>query len=365
MKHPTTIWIRIETWVNSFLERFLPRRLLRWLWILGYTGLSCAILLFSTLPVLICVSVASAILVNTGSETIHKTDAACINPALEGKLVQIHGKITTTCTITDPDTGIQAQVPWMQRFTDPCKMPPDREMIELMSRWNTSVFHAPEFQLGAFHFQGKQPDWYISAYTSPLVSGLQIANPPAGLVLTPTDTGSGTLQLSTTEGKLLGHIEYRTTDDIMYVTGRQMGNEILMPFISTHAWQERSLSDYLVMEDYTCIIITLVGSCAVFALLCLAFSCIRAGLRHITPDRDWLRYPLWEAALRAAFLIVGTGCSLFLFIASQIRDLSPYASSPRKDIALALLLLVVVFLLLLQSILRWRSLGAHPRIPVA
>lgn len=108
MEHPGKVWNAIESRVNKYLGRVLPAQAVRWLWVLVHGGL-----VYYGVPIALFIIVMTGALFShiTGvllqEQAVH-APSDVLNPANDGKLVKICGRVSIPAPACDPLTGVKA-----------------------------------------------------------------------------------------------------------------------------------------------------------------------------------------------------------------------------------------------------------------
>lgn len=343
MEHPGKIWNCIETLVNKYLGHLLPPRSLRWLWELGYLALGVLALLHSLpacLGYLLCMEVYTE---NYCREEVFQADPAFVNPAHEGRLVRISGTLSSDSFVRDPLTGVQAKVPWLSRTRSQQQHAP---LTEENAEWRmklhgADVFYAPEWRLGAFRIHHYAPSYREDESAIP-PHQLSYTPTDEGWQVTPPQEGESFPRLTTPEGILIDYLEYTTRTKPVHIIARQCGNSLLM----TDPSAEFRYQPFVYVERagfiFPVIPVLLLFQ---FGTLCLALSCFRAALWHITMGKNLLRLPLCQAVLFIQGILCCASCALFLLLCEPAH---------KSGLAQGLIFAASGLLLGLSAYHRWR-----------
>lgn len=311
MEHPGRIWNSIECTCNRFLEKLVPRQVLRWGWVLGHSTAALYVLILclgACLGYIICIGLPVQKLCR---EKIYDADSVIVNPALEGKLVRLSGQLTSTHKASDPLTGIQVQAPWICRSILFEHQVPFRILKELKRK---EIFYATEWHLGAYCIRHYTPPSHFNSRKELTAEQLQFTQPKENWQVTPPAPGESDITLTApgSNEPIIFHIYCNTTEPV-YIVARQCGNELLMddPEASFHYNGSWGLNDSITLDIYT-IICLILGTLAHFGLLCLALSCIRSAIWHATQGRNILRLPLWQVAISMVVISCCLTIGLFL-----------------------------------------------------
>lgn len=314
MEHPGKIWNRIECWCNQYLSLFLPRKVLRWLWVLGHSAVACYILATCIIG---CIGYALFLglpIQKFCEEKIYNANPAAINPAHEGKLVRISGHLTTTEFARDPLTGIQTQTPWLDRTI---VNQPERTMENMMhiAEFRNQTFYSPEWHLGVFRIRHYTPSYLVLDDQALTAGQLNFSQPKDSWHVSRPDAGESEIPISPpgAQNGSEGVAVYRATTKPVYIVARQCGDELLMDEDeASFSFSPHSNMRARLTPDAGMFVPLLLGTGFHFALLCLAFSCLRSALWHATCGRNLIRLSLTQAtALGVGFSICLT-CGIFL-----------------------------------------------------
>ena len=339
MEHPGHVWNAIESRVNKYLGRILSAQVLRWLWVLVHGGL----VFYGGLITLFVITVTGALLSYiTGAllqeQAVH-APADMVNPANDGKLVKICGRVSIPAPACDPLTGVRAHVIRLERISAPDK---DNE--------TEKCFYPHTLNVGAFTLVNYEEELrYVVDEVMP--APLEFGQPAAGYSFAPCDETQKHFELSFLNGAERTRVQYRAyCEDTLYLVGRQVGN--VLDFSDPKAaiftfrpdnWENNNPRPYdgAGWKDF-CLAVMM----PFFAYLPLLFvlGSLRSGLWHATGGRDLLRLPLCEATL---LLEAGSICLIY----GLIRMNEP---SPTPTLGLAAVILALG--LLAHTLRRWHSL---------
>lgn len=339
MEHPGKVWNAIESWVNKYLGRILPAQVLRWLWVLVHVGL----VFYSGLITLFVIVMTGALFSHiTGAllqeQAVH-APADMVNPANDGKLVKICGRVSIPAPACDPLTGVKAHVIRLERISTPDK-----------GSETEKCFYPRTLNVGAFTLVNYEEELRYGV-DEVMPVPLEFGQPAAGYSFAPCDETQKHFELSFLNGAERTQVQYRAyCEDTLYLVGRQVGN--VLDFSEPKAaiftfrpvsWESNSPRSYdsAGLEE-----ISLAVMMPFFAYLPLLFvlGSLRSGLWHATGGRDLLRIPLCEATL---LLEAGSLCLIYGLI--RMIDSSP---SPTLGLAAVILALGILVCILR----RWHNL---------
>lgn len=332
MEHPGKIWNCIECFFNKYLRIIIPDKVLRWLWVLAHTAVAGYIFLGTLagcLGYIFCIAMPTQKLCQ---EKIYEATPEFVNPAHEGKLVQLHGMLIPTTPVCDPLTGIQVKFPWLIRQFYPLNdrlVDESPDVLEHIKEALDKTFTAPEWHLGKFRIRNYTPTYYFESETltadpfclqdSPqtysfgkdthTADAVQFTQPKALWKVIPPKAGeSAFLLVPPGTEEPIGFVKYSAHTQPVYIIARQCGNELLLDdpaaYFSTHAPYWNPL---IIMEDGTEIFLLIIGGLIHFGILCLILSCLRSACWHATQGKNLLRLPLWQVAST----LVGFFCFLY------------------------------------------------------
>ncbi|MBQ9829375.1 MAG: hypothetical protein IJO38_03440 [Akkermansia sp.] len=337
MEHPGHVWNAIESRVNKYLGRILPAQVLRWLWVLVHGGL----VFYGGLITLFIIVMTGALLSHiTGAslqeQAVH-APADMVNPANDGKLVKICGRVSIPAPACDPLTGVRAHVIRLERISN-----------------RDECFYPHTLNVGAFTLVNYEEELRYGV-DEVMPAPLQFGQPAQGYSFRPGDESQNFFELISTQSSERSRVRYLTySEDTLYLVGRQVGN--VLDFSDPKAaiftfrpdnWENNNPRphDGAGWKDF-CLAVMM----PFFAYLPLLFvlGSLRSGLWHATGGRDLLRLPLCEATL---LLEAGSICLIY----GLIRMNEP---SPTPTLGLAAVILALG--LLAHSLRRWHSLRPYP-----
>ena len=335
MEHPGHVWNTIESRVDKYLGRILPAQVLRWLWVMVHGGL----VFYGGLITLFVIVMTGALLSHiTGAllqeQAVH-APVDMVNPANDGKMVKICGRVSIPAPACDPLTGVRAHVIRLERISDRDK-----------------CFYPRTLKVGAFTLVNYEEELRYGV-DEVMPVPLEFGQPAAGYSFAPSDETQKHFELSFLNGAERTRVQYRAySEDTLYLVGRQVGN--VLDFSDPKAaiftfrpvsWESNSPRSY---DDAGLEEICLAVMMPFFAYLPLMFvlGSLRSGLWHATGGRDLLRLPLCEATL---LLEAGSICLIY----GLIRMNEP---TPTPTLGLAAVILALG--LLAHTLRRWQTL--HP-----
>lgn len=338
MEHPGKIWNGIETWVNKYLGRILPAAALRWFWVLVHVGIVAWFGLITFGSIGLTAMFFNHVMEDVCRERPILVSADRIDPANNGKLIKLCGKVTHDQQLCDPVTGVQARGIRLERQVF-------REAEHGGHLFRRS-FYPSAMQLGAFKLTNFQKNL---RYTGKKVedADLTTGSPAEGYSVTRLNENE------TPEKGIFEHFEVRSADgsysvcvwydvyeaDTLYLIGHQLGDEI--DFSSENA----SIHDFKtwhwdadaerIQENIAELSEAFIGLFIAFIATLFILGSLRSGLWHATGGRNIIRLPLVQAAL---LLIPGAFCMIsglgFLFAG---RDEYPTAGMACIILSLGLL----------------------------
>ena len=339
MEHPGKVWNAIESWVNKYLGRVLPTQALRWLWVLVHGGL----VFYGGLITLFIIVVTGGWFSHiTGAllqeQAVH-APADVINPANDGKLVKICGRVSIPAPACDPLTGVKAHVIRLERISTPDK-----------GSETEKCFYPHTLKVGAFTLVNYEEELRYGV-DEVMPAPLEFGQPAAGYSFSPCDETQKRFELVFLKGVERTRVQYRAyREDTLYLIGRQVGN--VLDFSDPEAgiytfrpsrWESNNPRPYkdAALEEFSVAVMM-----PFFAYLPLLFvlGSLRSGLWHATGGRDLLRIPLCEATL---LLEAGSLCLIY----GLIRMID---SSPSPTLGLAAVILALG--LLAHTLRRWHNL---------
>lgn len=265
--------------------------------------------------------------------------ADVVNPANDGKLVKICGRVSIPAPACDPLTGVKAHVIRLERISNPDK---DSETVK--------CFYPQALKVGAFTLANYEEELRYGVdevMPAPLLFG----QPAAGYSFAPCDETQKHFELSFLNGAERTRVQYRAySTDTLYLIGRQAGKvldfsdpEANIYTIQPVGWESSNPRSY---NDASLEVICIAVMMPFFAYLPLMFvlGSLRSGLWHASGGRDLLRLRLGEATL---LLEAGSLCLIYGFI----RMIEP---SPTPILGLAAFILTLG--IQAYTLRRWHSL---------
>ncbi len=333
MEHPGKVWNAIESWVNKYLGRILPAQVLRWLWVLVHVGL----VFYGGLITLFIITMTGAWFSHiTGvllqEQAVH-APADMVNPANDGKLVKICGRVSIPAPACDPLTGVRAHVIRLERISDRDK-----------------CFFPRTLNVGAFTLVNYEEELRYGV-DEVMPAPLEFGQPAAGYSFSPCDETQKRFELVFLKGVERTRVQYRAyREDTLYLIGRQVGN--VLDFSDPEAgiytfrpdnWENNNPRPYkdAAQEEFS---VAVMMPFFAYVPLMFVLGSLRSGLWHATGGRDLLRLPLCEATL---LLEAGSLCLIYGLI--RMIDSSP---SPTLGLAAVILALGILVCILR----RWHNL---------
>lgn len=339
MEHPGKVWNAIESWLNKYLGRILPAQVLRWLWVLVHGEL----VFYGGLITLYLIVMTGALFSHITGDMLQEqavhAPADMVNPANDGKLVKICGRVSIPAPACDPLTGVKAHVIRLERISAPDK-----------GNETEKCFYPHTLKVGAYTLANYEEELRYGV-DEVMPVPLEFGQPAAGYSFAPCDETQKHFELSFLNGAERTRVQYRAyCEDTLYLVGRQVGN--VLDFSDPEAniytfrpvrWESNSPRSY---DGASLEVICLAVMLPFFAYLPLMFvlGSLRSGLWHATGGRDLLRLRLGEATL---LLEAGSLCLIYGFI----RMIEP---SPTPIMGLAAFILTLG--ILAYTLRRWHSL---------